>query len=94
MSAWKRGFLEIVTEILASLMQFELKKISISNKCNLDSRTCTKYLAVMQSIKLVKKSENDHSIFEITKKGMDFHNEYKKLIEIIEMDLERMKMIS
>jgi len=85
---WKRGFLEIVSEILRSLSVTSLKKLRIVAKCNLDSRACTKYLLVMESLDLISKSKN--SSFSITKKGTDFVTQYEKLVDIIENDLEKL----
>jgi len=86
---WKRGFLELVFEILRSLNTSSLKKSGIVAKCNLDSRACTKYLSVMESLTLIIKSKNDSS-FSITKKGTDFVTQYDKLVDIIEKDLEKL----
>jgi len=85
---WKRGFLEIVSEILSSLSVTSLKKLRIVAKCNLDSRACTKYLSVMESLELISKSKG--SSFSITKKGTDFVTQYEKLVDIIENDLEKL----
>jgi len=91
LSLWKRGFLEIVSEILGSLKSFSLKKSGIIAKCNLDSRACTKYLTVMESLALITKSKNDSS-YSITKKGADFVNQYDTLVSIIENDLEKFNL--
>jgi len=85
---WKRGFLEIVSEILHSLMVTSLKKLGIAAKCNIDSRACTKYLSVMESLDLISKSKG--SSFSITKKGTDFVTQYDKLVDIIEKDVEKL----
>ena len=89
MKLWKRGFLEIVSEILSSLNASLLKKLEIVAKCNIDSRACTRYLSVMSSLGLVDKSK-DNSSFSITKKGTDFVHQYEKLVSIIENDLEKL----
>ena len=91
MSLWKRGFLEIISEILDSLKTIPLNKSGIVAKCNLDSRACTKYLSVMQSLDLITKSK-DGSSFSITKKGTDFFTQYDKLIGIIEKNLEKFNL--
>ena len=91
MSLWKRGFLEIVSEILDSLKATSLNKSGIVAKCNLDSRACTKYLSVMESLDLITKSKNS-SAFSITKKGTDFFTQYDKLVGIIERDLEKFNL--
>ncbi len=90
MNLWKRGFLEIVSEILGSLNASSLKKSGIVAKCKLDSRACTKYLSVMESLKLITKSK-DGSTFSTTKKGRDFFTQYDMLVGIIENDLEKLK---
>ena len=74
MSSWKRGFLEIIAEILESLMANPLKKTHITFRCNLDSRAVTKYLSVMMYVGLVEKSTKDPSYFVITEKGIDYRN--------------------
>ena len=91
MSLWKRGFLEIVSEILDSLKITPLKKSGIVAKCNLDSRACTKYLSVMESLGLITKSK-DGSSFSITKKGIDFFTQYENLASIIEKDIEKFNL--
>jgi len=65
-----------------------LKKLGIVAKCNIDSRACTKYLSVMESLDLISKSKG--SSFSITKKGTDFVTQYDKLVDIIENDLEKL----
>jgi len=89
LNLWKRGFLEIVSEILRSMKNSPLKKSGIVAKCNLDSRACTKYLTVMESLELITKSKKDSS-YSITKKGADFVNHYDGLVSIIEYDLEKL----
>jgi len=85
---WKRGFLELVSEILKSLNSSSLKKSGIVAKCNLDSRACTKYLSVMESLVLITKSKKDSS-YSITKKGTDFFHQYESLVGLIEEDMEK-----
>ena len=68
MSSWKRGFLEILAEILDSLISSPLKKTHITFKCNLDSRAVTKYLSIMMSVGLVEKSKQDESFYVISQK--------------------------
>jgi len=89
LNLWKRGFLEIVSEILTSMKNSPLKKSGIVAKCNLDSRACTKYLTVMESLALITKSKKDSS-YSNTKKGDDFVNHYGSLVSIIESDLEKL----
>ncbi len=65
-----------------------MKKSEIVAKCKIDSRPCTKYLSIMQSLDLISKSKD--SSFSITKKGTDFVTQYEKLVDIIENDLEKL----
>ena len=88
MSLWKRGFLEIISAILNSILDGPLKKTHIISKSNLDSRTITKYLSTLELIGMVKKS-NDILSFEITQKGIDFVYQYQTLVKMIEDDLEK-----
>ena len=92
MSLWKRGFLEIIAEILRGLKNTPSKKTHLNSQCNLDSRAITKYLDIMESLKLVKQSSKDPSLFEITQKGIDFSNNFEKLIDIIETDLKKLDL--
>jgi len=85
---WKRGFLELVSEILKSLNSSSLKKSGIVPKCNLDPRACSKYLSVMESLALITKSKKDSS-YSITKKGTDFFYQYESLVGLIEEDMEK-----
>ena len=94
MSLWKRGFLEIIAEILQGLKNIPSNKTHLSAQCNLDSRAITKYLDIMESLKLVKQSEKDPSLYIITQKGIDFSNHYEKLIDIIEIDLKKLDINS
>jgi len=89
LNLWKRGFLEILSEILGSLNATSLKKSGIVAKCKLDSRACTKYLSVMESLNLISKSK-DGTSFSTTKKGRDFFTQYDNLVSIIENDLEKL----
>ena len=90
MSSWKRGFLEIIAEILESLMSSPLKKTHITFKCNLDSRAVTKYLSLMISIGLVEKSKKDSSYYVITQKGINYRNQFHSFVSIMENDLENL----
>jgi len=92
LSLWKRGFLEIIAEILQGLKNTPCKKTHLIGQCNLDSRAITKYLDIMESLKLVKQSSKESSLFEITQKGIDFSNNFEKLIDIIETDLKKLDL--
>ncbi len=88
MSSWKRGFLEINSDILNSILDGPLLKTHIISKSKIDSRTITKYLLTLELVGMVKKS-NDKLLFEITQKGVDFVHQYQMLVNMIEDDLEK-----
>jgi len=88
MSSWKRGFLEINSDILHSILNGPLLKTHIISKSKIDSRTITKYLSTLELVGMVKKS-NDRLLFEITQKGIDFVYQYQMLVNMIEGDLEK-----
>jgi len=94
LSLWKRGFLEIIAEILGGLKNNPSRKTHLNALCKLDSRAITKYLNVMESLKLVKQSSKDPSIYEVTQKGIGFSNHYEKLIDIIDLDLKKLDINS
>jgi predicted transcriptional regulator len=85
MSYYKRGFLEISTEILNSLSSGELIKTHITFKCKLDSRAVSKYLKILLNNGFIKKSEGEPAFFIITKKGKEFLVQYNKLMDLIEI---------
>ena len=84
MNAWKRGFLEIVSEILDSLIEHPLKKTHITFSCNLDSRAVTKYLVTMQYVGLIGKSTSDPSLFVITQKGVVCRERFHIFVDMIQ----------
>jgi predicted transcriptional regulator len=84
MSYSKRGFLEIMSEILNSLSTEELIKTHISFKCKLDSRAVAKYLGILLNNDLIRKS-GDPVVFMITKKGNEFLIQYNKLMNLIDV---------
>ncbi|MGI0040867.1 MAG: winged helix-turn-helix domain-containing protein [Nitrosopumilaceae archaeon] len=88
MSSWKRGFLEIIGEILENLMSNPLKKTHITFRCNLDSRAVTKYLQIMQQVGLVQRVENDQSLYRITEKGVKYRNQFNSFVGMMESDFE------
>ncbi|MCH6586189.1 MAG: hypothetical protein IH792_04090 [Thaumarchaeota archaeon] len=89
MSSWKRGFLEIMGEILDSLISNPLKKTHITFKCNLDSRAVTKYLTIMQNVGLVEKSSSDKSLYKITEKGVKYRTQFNTFMNMMEEDIQR-----
>ena len=89
MSLWKRGFLEIIAEILESLSASPMKKTHITFRCNLDSRAVTKYLKIIMSVGLVERSQKDESFFVITEKGVQYRNHFRSFMSMMEQDLEK-----
>jgi len=87
LSTWKRGFLEIIAEILDCVMSRPLKKTHITFKCNLDSRAVTKYLMIMQSVGIVIKSKEDSSYYVITQKGIKYLHHFNSFVLMMEDDL-------
>lgn len=76
--------MEIIGEILDSLMEGPLKKTHITFRCNLDSRAVSKYLLEMIHIGLVDKSKDNPILYSITQKGIDFRNQFHTVISIVE----------
>ena len=94
LSSWKRGFLEIIAEILESLMANPLKKTHITFKCNLDSRAVSKYLSLMMDVGLVERSSKDSSFFVVTEKGVKYRNQYNSFVNLMEEDLQKISVKS
>jgi predicted transcriptional regulator len=94
LSSWKRGFLEIIAEILESLMANPLKKTHVTFKCNLDSRAVSKYLTLMMDVGLVERSSKDPSFFVITEKGAKYRNQYNSFVNLMEEDLQKISVKS
>ena len=89
MSSWKRGFLEIIAEVLECLINNSLKKTHITFKCNLDSRAVTRYLEIMISVGLVERSSDDKSFYVITQKGIKYRNQFRAFVSLVEDDLSK-----
>jgi len=85
---WKRGFIEIISDILECLTESQLKKTHIMYRCNLDHRVIKKYLLVVESLGLVQKSNEDRTLYVITQKGLQYRHEFKSFFAMIENDLE------
>ena len=92
MSSWKRGFLEIIAEILESIINNPLKKTHITFRCNLDSRAVTKYLNIIMSFGLVEKSKTDPSFFVITEKGVKYRNRFRAFMSMMENEIEQINI--
>jgi len=77
----RRGFLEIVAEILTQLEKNPTRKTLLSYRCKLDSRAVSKYLEVMEKIDMVGRSPENQNYFIITKKGKLYLKKYHSLVE-------------
>lgn len=75
----RRGFLEIVAEVLTQLEKNPSRKTMLSYACKLDSRAMTKYLEIMEGIVMITKSNQNY--YTITKKGNLYLKKYNFLIE-------------
>jgi len=92
LSSWKRGFLEIIAEMLDSLMSNPLKKTHITFKCNLDSRAVTKYLSIMLYVGLAARSNKDPSFYVITQKGIKYRDQFHSFVSMMEKDMENISL--
>ena len=84
MVTWKRGFIEIIGEILEILSNGPMKKSHISFRGKLDSRAVTRYLKVMIQSNLIKNSREDPTYFILTQKGNNYLKSYQELLKCIE----------
>lgn len=92
MSSWKRGFLEIIAEILESIINSPLKKTHITFRCNLDSRAVTKYLNIIMTFGLVERSKTDPSFFVITEKGVKYRNRFRSFMSMMEQEIDELDL--
>jgi len=81
MVTWKRGFLEIIGDILEILSKGPMKKSHISFRCKIDSRTVTRYMKIMTQSNLITKSKEDPSYFILTLKGSNYLKNYQDLVK-------------
>ena len=93
MSVWKRGFLEIIADILNSIKSGNSQKTQICSKCKLDSRIVKKYLKLLQSLDLIKSFNGDMASFTITEKGIKYLEKFNSFIDMIEKDLNNLTSI-
>lgn len=84
MAFFKRGFLEIISEILTALADGPLIKTHITFRCNLDSRAVGKYLKILHSYGLIIKVK-DSSKFAIAEKGKNYLKCYHELIGSLDL---------
>ncbi len=88
MSTRKRGFIEIIGELLTILNEKPLKKSHIAHKCNLDPRAVSKYLEIIIHLKLVQKSK-DLQHYMLTQKGIGFVKKFHNLTKLLENNHHR-----
>ena len=77
----RRGFLEIIAEILTQLEKNPTRKTLLSYRCRLDSRAVTKYLEIMEKIDIAGRSSQNQNYFVITKKGKLYLKKYNSLLK-------------
>ncbi len=82
----KRSLLQIVAEILQSLMSNPIRKTHISFKCNLDSRTISKYITMMEAIYLIEKSPENNVYYRITQNGVNYLDKFQSFIKLLDND--------
>jgi len=82
----KRSMLQIVAEILESLMSNPIRKTHISFKCNLDSRTISKYITMMELTYLIDKSPQNDSYYRITQNGVNYLDQFRSFIKLLDND--------
>ncbi|HXV66211.1 MAG TPA: winged helix-turn-helix domain-containing protein [Nitrosopumilaceae archaeon] len=90
MSLWKRGFLEIIAEILDCIKSGNSQKTQISAQCKLDSRMVKKYLKLLESVDLVKSFNGDMASFKITEKGIRYLDRYNSFMDMLQNDLKKL----
>lgn len=86
---FKRGVLELMTEILDALSQEMLRKTHITFRCNLDSRAVTKYVKTLSLLGFIQENKKEPKYFEITEKGRAFLQKYDDLISLLVEDEEQ-----
>ncbi len=77
----RRGFLEIIAEILTQLEKSPTRKTMLSYRCKLDSRAVSKYLELMEKIDMAGRSTENQNYFVITKKGKLYLKKYNSLVK-------------
>jgi len=77
----RRGFLEIIAEILTQLEKSPTRKTMLSYRCKLDSRALGKYLEIMEKIDMAGRSSQNRNYFVITKKGKLYLKKYTVLVK-------------
>ena len=77
----RRGFLEIIAQILTQLEKEPTRKTLLSYRCRLDSRAVSKYLEIMEKIDIAGRSTQNQNYFVITKKGKLYLKKYNSLMK-------------
>ena len=91
---FKRGILELMTEILDALNQEMLRKTHITFRCNLDSRAVTKYVKSLTQLGFIQENKDEPRYYEITQKGRSFLKKYDELMELLVIDEDQPNAIS
>jgi predicted transcriptional regulator len=76
----KRALLETLADVLASLCEQQISsQARLASRCNLDMKNAAKYIDFLLSAQFA--IINSNAELEITDKGREFLEEYKKLID-------------
>ena len=85
MSPHKRGFFEILAEILKSLTEGELPRTHIVYSANLNFKRLPAYLASLEKIGLIEKVRSDNGFkYRITEKGNAFLRRYQDMVSMLD----------
>jgi len=79
----KRGFFDIIANLLQILEEGACNKTALASRANLATRSSTSYVDILLKFNLVSKDAS-RNIFKLTENGRMFLEEYKKLKMFIE----------
>jgi predicted transcriptional regulator len=82
----KRVLFDIIAELLVALCEQQLwTPTRLAYRCKLDSRTSTKYVNYLLEVQFAVRI-NGNTQLQVTDKGREFLNEYKKLIKMLQQE--------
>jgi predicted transcriptional regulator len=80
----KRALFETISDLLDTLCeQHSWRHTSLAYRCRLDTRTSAKYVNFLLNAQLAITVDPDRKL-QITDKGREFLDQYRKLIEMLE----------
>ena len=84
-SPHKRGFFQILAEILESLTEGELPRTHIVYSANLNFKRLPAYLASLEKIGLIEKIKSEGGFkYRITEKGNTFLRRYQDMASMLD----------